>query len=161
MPDGNHLRVLRELLEVMAKRLSIIYQYYWWTGEVPEDWRLASITPIYKKIIRRIQGTIGLSAWPQCQAMLWSRSSWERLHGMCRTSGGSGIDIMGSWKACPSWPTYIVTSLVDEGKVVDVVYLNFSKAFNSVSRSILLEKLAAQGLDRYTLCWVNVTKLPR
>ncbi|KAK4817133.1 hypothetical protein QYF61_002402 [Mycteria americana] len=48
-----------------------------------------------------------------------------------------------------------VTRLVDEGKAVDVVYLDFSKAFDTVSHSILLEKLAARGLDRCTLCWVK------
>ena len=39
-------------------------------------------------------------------------------------------------------------------KAVDVVYLDFSKAFDTVSYSILLQKLAARGLDRYTLGWV-------
>ena len=34
---------------------------------------------------------------------------------------------------------------------VDVIYLDFSKAFDTVSDSILLEKLAAQGLDGCTL----------
>ncbi|KAK4811296.1 hypothetical protein QYF61_023348 [Mycteria americana] len=48
-----------------------------------------------------------------------------------------------------------VTRLVDEGKAVDVVYLDFSKAFDTVSHSILLEKLAAHGLDGCTLCWVK------
>ena len=46
-----------------------------------------------------------------------------------------------------------VTCLVDEEKVVDVVYLDFSKAFDTVSHSILLQKLAVRGLDRYTLGW--------
>ncbi|KAK4821684.1 hypothetical protein QYF61_027386 [Mycteria americana] len=34
----------------------------WLTGEVPVDWRLANVTPIYKRAGRRNQGTIGLSA---------------------------------------------------------------------------------------------------
>ena len=48
-----------------------------------------------------------------------------------------------------------MTSLVDEGKAVDVVYLDFSKAFHTVSHSILLQKLADRGLDRYILGWVR------
>ncbi|GAB0206965.1 hypothetical protein GRJ2_003162100 [Grus japonensis] len=47
--DGIHLRVLRELAEELAKPLSIIYQQSWLTGEVPDDWRLANVMPIYKK----------------------------------------------------------------------------------------------------------------
>jgi len=44
---------------------------------------------------------------------------------------------------------------VDEGKAVDVIHLDFSKAFDTDSHSILLEKLAAHGLDGCTLCWIK------
>jgi len=47
-PDGFHLRVPRELTEVLAKPLSTIYQQSRSTGEVPNDWRLANVTPFYK-----------------------------------------------------------------------------------------------------------------
>ena len=47
-----------------------------------------------------------------------------------------------------------VKCLVDDRKIVDALYLDFSKAFNTVSRGIL-EKQAACGLDRYTLGWVR------
>ncbi|PKU41660.1 rna-directed dna polymerase from mobile element jockey-like [Limosa lapponica baueri] len=48
-----------------------------------------------------------------------------------------------------------VTRLADAGKAVHVVYLAFSKAFDTVSHSIILEKLAAHGLDSSILCWVK------
>ncbi|GAB0205804.1 mitochondrial enolase superfamily member 1 [Grus japonensis] len=60
-------------------------------------------------------------------------------------------------RSCLTNPIFYdkVTHLVDEGKAVDVVYLDFSKAFDIVSHSILLDKLAAHGLDRCTLHWVK------
>ena len=48
-----------------------------------------------------------------------------------------------------------VRHLVDEGKAFIVVLLDFSKAFDMVSHSIFLEKLAVCGLDRYPLSWVK------
>jgi len=48
-PNGNHPRVLRELAEELTKPLSVIYQHSWLTGEVPDDWRITDVTPIYKQ----------------------------------------------------------------------------------------------------------------
>jgi len=48
-PDGMHSRVLRKLAGVIAETLSIIFERSWRTGEVPEDWRKANVTPIFKK----------------------------------------------------------------------------------------------------------------
>jgi len=44
-----HPRVLRELAVIIAEPLSIILERSWRTGEVPEDWRKANVTPIFKK----------------------------------------------------------------------------------------------------------------
>ena len=40
-------------------------------------------------------------------------------------------------------------------KAVDVVYLDFSKAFDTVTHNILMEKLAVRGLDGCMLHWVK------
>ncbi|KAK4814187.1 hypothetical protein QYF61_011910 [Mycteria americana] len=85
------------------------------TGEVPGDWRLASVTPIYK------------NSWKEDPELQACQPDLDQ-----------------------------VTQQVDEGKAVDVTYLDFSKAFDTVSHSILLEKLAAHGLGGCTLCWGSV-----
>ena len=48
-PNGMHPRVLRELVDVIAEPLSIIFERSWRTGEVPEDWRKANVTPVFKE----------------------------------------------------------------------------------------------------------------
>jgi len=48
-PDGNNPRVLRELVEDLAKPLSIIYQQSRLTGELPGDLRSANMMSIHKK----------------------------------------------------------------------------------------------------------------
>lgn len=46
-------------------------------------------------------------------------------------------------------------NLVDKGKAVDVVYMDFSKTFCIASHRLLFKKLlmAACGLERCTVCW--------
>ncbi|CAM5100199.1 unnamed protein product [Natator depressus] len=43
----------------------------------------------------------------------------------------------------------------DEGKAVDLLFLDFSKAFDMVSHSILVSKLKKYGLDECTIRWVE------
>jgi len=47
------------------------------------------------------------------------------------------------------------TSAVDQGYGVDVTYLDFSKAFDSVPHQRLLQKLASYGFSGQLLCWLE------
>ncbi|CAM4588845.1 unnamed protein product [Lepidochelys kempii] len=44
---------------------------------------------------------------------------------------------------------------VDEGKAVDTLFLDFSKAFDTVSHSILASKLKKYGRDEWTIRWIE------
>ncbi|PKU36909.1 rna-directed dna polymerase from mobile element jockey- hypothetical protein [Limosa lapponica baueri] len=48
-----------------------------------------------------------------------------------------------------------MTGRRDEGRAVDVVYLDFSKAFDTVSHSILIGELRKYGLDEWTVRWIE------
>jgi len=159
-PDGIRPRVPRELAEVLARPLSTIYQLSWQTREVPVDWRLANVTPMYKKgwkedlgngksvsltsVLGKVMERFILSAITQhIQDNQVMRPNQHRF-----MKGRSCLTNLISFYEK-------VTRLLDEGEAVDVIYLDFSKDFDTIYHSILLETLAAHGLDRCTLHWVN------
>ncbi|GAB0187175.1 mitochondrial enolase superfamily member 1 [Grus japonensis] len=135
-------------------------QRSWLTEEVPVDWRLANVIPIHKNGWKEDSGNyrpVSLTLVPGkvMEQFILSAITWHvqdnqvirpSQHGFmkgrsCLTDLISFYDKM--------------THLVDEGRAVDIAYLGFSKAFDANLHSILLEKLAAHGLDGHTLHWVK------
>ncbi|KAK4815791.1 hypothetical protein QYF61_007231 [Mycteria americana] len=159
-PDEIHPRVLKELAEELTKPLSIIYQQSWLTGEVPADWRLANVTPIFKKGRKEDPGNYRPVSLTSVPGKLMEQIILSAITRHVENNQGIKPSQHGFRKGRSCLTNLIsfydkVTRLVDEGKPVDVVYLDFSKAFDTVSHSILLEKLAAHGLDGCTLGWVK------
>jgi len=48
-----------------------------------------------------------------------------------------------------------VTKTVDEGVSMDVIYLDFSKAFDLVPKFRLINKLSAHGIQGKILVWIE------
>ncbi|GAB0176869.1 mitochondrial enolase superfamily member 1 [Grus japonensis] len=129
------------------------------TGEGPEDWRKASVTPVFKKGRKEDPGNyrpVSLTSIPgkvMEQLILDVASKQEEKkvigrdqHGF--TKGKSCLtNLIAFYDGMTGW--------VDEGRAVDVVCLDFSKAFDTVSHNILIGKLRKYGLDEWTVRWVE------
>lgn len=48
-PNGIHPRVPKELADVIARPLSIVFQRSWKSGEAPVDWKPANVFLIFKR----------------------------------------------------------------------------------------------------------------
>jgi len=48
-----------------------------------------------------------------------------------------------------------ITGWVDVGRAVDAIYLDFRRAFDTVSHDILIMKLRKCGIDEWTVRWVE------
>ena len=47
------------------------------------------------------------------------------------------------------------TKAIDKGESIDVVHLDFTKAFDTTSHKRLIDKLKSYGIEYYTLRWIQ------
>ncbi|CAM4607810.1 unnamed protein product [Lepidochelys kempii] len=158
-PDKLHPRVLKELAAVIAEPLAIIFENSWRTGEVPDDWKKANVVPIFKKG-KEDPGNyrpVSLTSVPgKIMEQVLKESILKHLHER-KVIRNSQHGFTKGRSCLTNLIAFYdeITGSVDEGKAVDVLYLDFSKAFDTVSHSILVSKLRKYGLNECTIRWVE------
>ncbi|CAM4679320.1 unnamed protein product [Lepidochelys kempii] len=159
-PDALHPRVLKELIDVIAEPLAIIFENSCQLGKIPDDWKKAYVVPIFKKGKKEDPGNdrpVSLTSVPgKIMEQVLKESILKHLeerkvirnsqHGF--TKGKSCMtNLIAFYDE--------ITGSVDEGKAVDMLFLDFSKAFDTVSHSILASKVKKYGLDEWTIRWIE------
>jgi Reverse transcriptase (RNA-dependent DNA polymerase)/Endonuclease-reverse transcriptase len=158
-PDGIGAVVLRELAEYVADPLVKVYEKSLATGEVPEDWKTANVTPIYKK---------GKKSDPaNYRPVSLTSISCKILESIIRDDmvdhlvrNGLIEDSQHGFVAGRSCCTNLVeffdkiSELLDQGGKADAIFLDFAKAFDKVPHKRLLEKLKAVGIGGHVLTWI-------
>ena len=157
-PDGINNRVLKEMRDVIAYPLYTLFRQSLDEGVVPRGWKDAIISPIYKKGSKAVPVNyrpVNLTS-NVCKLMervlkseiedhLEKNVTKNSQHGFRR--GRSPTTNLVEF-------TDRVTRWMDEGKSVDVVYFDFSKAFDKVCHVRLAVKLEAAGICGKVKKWI-------
>ncbi|KAK4827964.1 hypothetical protein QYF61_022666 [Mycteria americana] len=118
-PGRMHPRVLKELGNVIAKLLPIIFKQPWQLGKVPSDWKRQTSHTSSRRARRRIQDTEG-------DGTANPRNHFQAHEG--QESHQREVMLYQLDKLDNE-----MTGPVDEGRAVDSVYMDFSKAFDVIS----------------------------
>jgi len=157
-PDGMHPLLLNRCAEVVAEPLAYIFQKSFDTGQVPTDWKSANVAPIFKKGSRTDPGNyrpVSLTSVPSkvmesiirddTVSFLESSKKLNRYqHGFTRKRSC----LTNLLESLEVW-----TQALDEGYGVDVIFLDYRKAFDSVPHKRLREKLRTFGLNEKLVAW--------
>ena len=151
-PDSITPRVLQATADVIARPLSVIFTKSIEEGKVPDDWKAANITPIFKKGSKASVGNyrpVSLTSIV-CKLMeaILKDAIVDHLKSNCILNSSQHGFLPG--KSClTNLLDYLdtLTRIVDSGGAADILYLDFAKAFDKVAHVRLAAKLRACGIE--------------
>jgi len=156
-PDSISLRLLREVADIIAPALTHIYQTSLDTGTVPTDWRTANIVPIFKKGDKSKSSNYR----PVSLTAICSKMLEHIIHSNVMDHLTYYNILSDRFRARRSCETQLFVTIQElaktqsEGKQIDAILLDFSKAFDKVPHNRLLLKLDHYGIRGNTLQWVR------
>ena len=158
--DSVGTRMLLELSEEISDTVAVLFNKSLTSGDIPLDWKLANVSAVFKKgkksspsNYRPISLTVNLCKVFESimrDKLIEHLEKYELIkesqHGFVRN------------KSClTNLLTFIeeITEYLDSGYPVDVIYLDFQKAFDKVPHQRLVLKLSAHGIGGEVLRWIE------
>jgi hypothetical protein len=153
--------VLKRCAQALSSPLSMIFRESLRSETLPADWLDAVVVPIYKKKGSNSapENYRPVSLTSTCCKVLESLVKQKILDYL--TENGLINDLQHGFLAKKSTLTNTLSCLnkwsaaIEKGDVVHSVFLDFAKAFDTVSHAKLLQKLTAYGIQGSILNWVQ------
>jgi hypothetical protein len=159
-PDGIPNIFLKTFAAQLAPIVNVIFRYSLNTGTVPNDWKMAIITPVHKSgpvtdplNYRPIALTCVLSKLLEHIIATHLRHHLDNQSFFADEQHG-----FRSKRSCESQliaTTHSILEQVDKGNTVDAIILDFSKAFDTVCHQKLLLKLETLGIQPNITKWIK------
>ncbi len=159
-PDNIGPQLLQELKDIVAAPLAEIFNSSLREGVVPEDWRQANVTPIFKKGARTDPGNYRpVSLTSVCCKLLEGvikDNIMDHLNNNDLINNSQHGFVPRRSCATNLLEFFeIATKSVDDGDPFDIVFLDFAKAFDKVPLAPLLAKLEGLGVSGQLLEWIR------
>jgi len=152
--------LLKELSFHIAPILALIFNSSLHQGKLPSDWKTATVVPVYKKdscidpynyrpisliciCCKVFEHTIfsAISQYVNCYNIICKQQHGFRKNRSCETQLLETINDL--------------AMALSNGKQIDLLLLEFSKAFNKVSHQHLLHKLSHYGNNGPLYNWIE------
>jgi Reverse transcriptase (RNA-dependent DNA polymerase) len=158
--DGIVPKLLIEASVELSKPLCILFNKSWQDGIVPEDWKKANVSVLFKKRSRELASNYRLvSLTSQVFKVLESflRDSIVEHLNKYQLIGETRHGFTKGRSCLTNLLTFFedVTDYVDKGNAVDVIYLDFQKAFDKVPHKRLLRKVQFLGINGQIYKWIE------
>ncbi len=129
-------------------------------GTVPEAWRVANVTPIFKKGAKANAGNCRpVSLTSVCSKLMETLIREQMTEHLERNQliNPSQHGFMPKKSCVTNLLEFLekVTKNTDKGIHTDIVYLDFAKAFDKVPKERLLEKLEGHGFGKDLVRWIR------
>ena len=158
-PDKISAHFLQQTVNSISQPLQLLFQKFLDNGFVPQEWKQSNVTPIFKKGSKFAASNyrpISLTSI-LCKVME-SLVKDNMLDHLLKTDVifPSQHGFMPGRSCTTNLLEYLeeITKAVDEGQPVDIVYLDFAKAFDKVPHRRLGVVLKAHGIDGKVLDWI-------
>jgi hypothetical protein len=159
--DGISNDIIKSCSESMILPLTRIIGRSFETGQVPVEWRSATVCPIFKKGDKSDPSNYRPVSLTSSISKLAERCFLDNLVPMLENSGVLQSSQYGfrQGRSCQEQLLYCLKKISDQLRYPphcsNVLYFDFAKAFDSVPHQKLLYKLARLGVTGSALKWVE------